>query len=436
MSDGQARWSAEDMWARHTMLVRSAATLVALQARVGVMSRFPDWSGAAADAAADSLRRSAIDIGDCVDVLTAIGLIVGRAGDDRSALDGWDRDSSTGAIDGLDRHVAAALDSLNAEGRAADDPVPLPHPTVSALLDAGNRRRVADHRRHLRAVEAALTKELRGTRWGGLFSNADAGLEQTRARLADLDALEAVLARPGRRLMDFDPGDVLTRAAVSVGDVDRATRFAVFVPGAGSTVRASLGGYDRDVAAVVTAASAGSDDAVAGVVWMGYEAPQWNTELVDPDRSVMGTAVAEAGAADLAAALDAVAAPDHRVTLVGHSYGTVVAAAALGHGARPDDVVLMGSPGWSVGTETTPIYVLEAATDPVADLGWFDTDPSELFGTTQLSAQGSVGHGRYLEPGSTSANNVAAVVAGTPPVPARRVVDVADALRILARVLF
>lgn len=84
----------------------------------------------------------------------------------------------------------------------------------------------------------------------------DAGLAETRQRLAAVDALIEVLARPERRLVHYEAGARRTLAAVSVGDLDGADRVAVVVPGAGTTVAGSIARHDGETAALVTEAGA------------------------------------------------------------------------------------------------------------------------------------------------------------------------------------
>ena len=122
---------------------------------------------------------------------------------------------------------------------------------------------------------------------------------------------------------------------------------------------------------------------------------------------------------------------DPHLTALGHSYGSLTTAYALQQAHGVDDAVLFGSPG--IGTDhvgdlhVPPGHtgVVEAAWDPVADLGWFGDDPNRLDGVTGLSARpatlpdgtataGSVLHAQYLTPGTTSQFNIAATVAGLP----------------------
>ncbi|MGB3771613.1 MAG: alpha/beta hydrolase [Rhodococcus sp. (in: high G+C Gram-positive bacteria)] len=442
-------WRAEDMWRRHTMLVTAGVHLDVLADRIRPLVGASGWEGSASDAARAATAAVADELGAASAMLRRIGVVAARAGDDRAALSRWDPDDESGALSDLDRSVAANLSHVgDAESRTEGVRTA---GSVDAL-DSANRRRMATMRRELVAAETRLTRELDESPFGGLFTDADAGVSQTRARLASLDALDEVLARPGRRLVHLQAGPRRTIAAVSVGDVDRADRIAVFVPGAGTTVDNSLAAQDLKTAAIVDAAGhVGPRSLIAGITWIGYEAPQWNTELFEPQRSVAGTAPAHLGAQTLTTTLDALHSSRHMlgdaertpaVTVVAHSYGTVVASEALGSvalgseamsdGAETDAVVVMGSPGWSAPPSAAPSpYVAEARWDPVADLGWFGPDPSELPNAIMMSTGAGSGHSSYLDPGSDSAHVVAQIVSGVD-VPSRtRTLDVADLIRLL-----
>ena len=87
---------------------------------------------------------------------------------------------------------------------------------------------------------------------------------------------------------------------------------------------------------------------VAGVAWLGFDAPECL-----PGECVKGAAYndfALGGAQRLADWVDSITHDDQHVTLIGHSYGTVVTGAAiwLGRAQNVDDVVSVGSPGLGV----------------------------------------------------------------------------------------
>ena len=295
------------------------------------------------------------------------------------------------------------------------------------VRDSANRRVLAAERLRLRAVEVELQKKLADNVFGGMFSDADAGLEQTRTRLASLDAIDATLAQGARQLLVLDNSSYEeTLAAVAVGDVDSATHVAVFVPGLDSTVYGNLLRYDGDMENVKDTVSQLVSESAAAVTWLDYQAPQLGWSLLDPDRSVASDAAARAGADRLVPfldGLDAARASDPHLSVLAHSYGSLTAATALRDDTGVDDFVALGSPGFgthSVADLRLPVghvFAAEAEGDIVADLGAFGRDPGALDGVTVLSTErsdgghDSIGHSDYLTEGSTSGRNTALVVA-------------------------
>lgn len=251
-------------------------------------------------------------------------------------------------------------------------------------------------------------------------------LAELRRRRDVVDVVAGAAAGDDRRLVLLDLERARPRAAVAVGDVDAADHVAVLTPGFGTTVGDDLPGVVTTVAGVRdrSAALLEGSGSVATVAWLGYDAP-----------GVLGVSTADAarrGGADLARFLDGVDAArgaDPHLTALGHSYGSLTTGYALQQAHGVDDAVLFGSPGIGtddVGDLAVPaghVGVVEAPWDPVADLGWFGDDPNRLDGVTGLSARGatlpdgtatagSVLHSQYLTPGTTSADNIAATVAG------------------------
>ncbi len=264
------------------------------------------------------------------------------------------------------------------------------------------------------------------------------------AQLASVRALRAVVSQRDdriRQLLLVDTSGRLTKAAVSVGDVDRAGHVAVFVGGLTTTVNGDVRRYDTTMGQMTDLArrqsrTHGDGRDVAAVTWMGYEAPQWN-DIIEPGRSVLLQRAAEAGAPPLASfanGLDASRGPAQQpqLTVWAHSYGSPTAGLALaGANTGVDDLVAFGSPGLGVNDlrqlhlPTGHVRVLETGDDVVADSARFGRDPDHLPGVDVLSTTrmalpdgttglASGGHSQYLAPGSTSAWNIAAVAAGTP----------------------
>src|SRR5439155_7923829 len=111
------------------------------------------------------------------------------------------------------------------------------------------------------------------------------------------------------------------------------------------------------------------------------------------------------------------------VTVVGHSYGSLVAARAAGvQPGAVDELVVLGSPG--VGADRAAdvpvpdghLWVGAASGDPVSRVSWFGADPAAAaFGGRRFNAESSDGasplaqHCGYLEPGGEALTAVARI---------------------------
>lgn len=265
-------------------------------------------------------------------------------------------------------------------------------------------------------------------------------------KLDGLDKVEEVLALGGRQLLTLDisrPEQLL--AAVAQGDVDTADHVAVFTPGLTTTVKDSLGGYDRDMAELRAvmgdelAASGRGDETTATVAWLGYEAPQVNGEVFDVagsdlDRSVASADLAKRGGDDLASFYNGInavhgGADNVHLTALGHSYGSTTTGYALQHGTGVDDAVFFGSPGLGT-SQLSDLHLaeghafnMETSSDPVGDLARFHGDPDMIRGIDRLSTGSSEvdgqelsrsgGHSEYLVNHSTSQHNMAVIATGS-----------------------
>jgi hypothetical protein len=237
-----------------------------------------------------------------------------------------------------------------------------------------------------------------------------------------------------RRFVLFDPaGD--GRAAEVLGDLSTADRVVILVPGVGTRLAdfdRGLGGVARRApatqaralaaAAVSAARSAAPGVRVAVVAWLGYD---------PPDGMGLAAARAEsaaAGARELVRFVDAVLAarPAATVTLVGHSYGAVVAGLAAPRlDARVTDLVAVGAPGMGVGdaddlrTEAR-VWAAEAPTDWIRRVpgvrlfglghGRHPVDPE--FGARLLPTGGVAGHDGYLVPGADTLTAIGRIAVG------------------------
>jgi Alpha/beta hydrolase len=294
-----------------------------------------------------------------------------------------------------------------------------------------------------------LQREIERLKNGWL--NAD-GWHTNPEKLADLTALQHALSgQPGARLMLLDadghPRKVL--AAIAIGDVDDAECVGVTVGGLNTRASSSVGQMVREAEAQRNKASelrrlAGRPgyDAVASVLWLGYDAPDSLTDVANIE-------LARRSAGSLNNFYKALAATtnvtDQRITAFGHSYGSLVTSLALQQGAPVSDVVLYGSPGvelsdaTGLGVQPGHAYYLIGVNDHVADVipgfGIFGRAPQDVPGMTELSTSTGLamggrygdgqihergyGHSEYPRLGSNgelrmSAYNMAAVLAGLP----------------------
>ncbi|MDP9799203.1 hypothetical protein J2S43_007715 [Catenuloplanes nepalensis] len=287
--------------------------------------------------------------------------------------------------------------------------------------------------------------DLRGAIPGGAAYARDAALIASLERLADQVAADA---DPPRFLVRFDP-ERDGRAVVAVGDPDRSAAVVTCVPGMTSDL-ASLGG-ELDRAARLAEAATALDPArrTAAVLWLDYDAPDF-----------VGEAAAETPARDAAPALhrfqEGLRASHEgdpaRQTVLGHSYGTLVAGVtARDLGLDADGLVLLASPGagvehatrlgvpevWASTSITDPIQhvpvsLLAAATDAAAVTGvpvlgtafafsspeeslWHGHNPADPgFGALAFPSQADAGHLGYWDRGGTALDALSRITLGLP----------------------
>ncbi|CAM5523782.1 hypothetical protein SAVIM338S_03990 [Streptomyces avidinii] len=247
-----------------------------------------------------------------------------------------------------------------------------------------------------------------------------ARMAQDAGRVGRADKLRAMGAGGKARFLAFD-GRGKGRAIEVFGDLETADRITVLVPGSDTT----LDTYQRFRAGAVSLQQrlqAGHGRS-AVVAWLGYDTP-----------GTISTTVLTTGRADEAAAelgpflsrLERTTAPDARLSLLCHSYGSVVCARTE-TGPKVTDMVLFGSPG--TGSDSVAglptharVWAGRGAGDwiggvPHVRLGGvgFGTDPMDpAFGARPFAA-GPGGHSDYLKPGTESLDSLASIVLDTSP---------------------
>ncbi|MDF6022163.1 alpha/beta hydrolase [Streptomyces sp. JH34] len=290
--------------------------------------------------------------------------------------------------------------ALPVSGAARPAAVPAPAPAVLAPLGTVAASeldaRYAAGRREIRAARDMATQH---------------GDSRRAAALGDM-------AGPGRRFLMFDGRDG-GRSAEVLGDLSRARRIAVLVPGAGVDLD-HYGRLRQGAQALLGELGGGS----AVVAWLGYRTP-----------ATLGPSSLTAGRADEAApglrtfvGELTQASPRARTTVLCHSYGSVVCARAAS-GLDVADIVLYGSPGTGAGS-AAGLHTRATVRAGLGGNDWiariphttlplpfvtvgFGTDPvSPEFGAEVFDA-GDAGHSDYLRRGSVSLRGIAGIVAGT-----------------------
>jgi pimeloyl-ACP methyl ester carboxylesterase len=213
------------------------------------------------------------------------------------------------------------------------------------------------------------------------------------------------------------------------GDLASAEHIVVIVPGSGWDRHAILTRTGPEKANPVAGAQAlraemlrqAPSARVAVVVWLGYDTPE------NIDRQAARSERAIPGARDLTRFVAGLpgTAP---VSLVGHSYGTVVVGRAAAHSPRATEVVALASPGMDTGSAPgldtrARVWAARVPGDPIGysphvRLGGYGhgTDPIDpRFGARIFRTGSAQGHGGYYAPGTESLANLARIALGRTP---------------------
>jgi pimeloyl-ACP methyl ester carboxylesterase len=265
--------------------------------------------------------------------------------------------------------------------------------------------------------------------------------ENAKRRKQTLDAVHAQIdSKTDKQLLVVDLSGEIPKVAIATGNVDTADHVSVYVPGTGG-VPWDKPDSGNDLATYVPQAEAlkttteellnhaGSNETVATIAWIGYDAPDNLTQ------AALGTDANRAAPA-LASFLNGVDSArgddDPHLTVIGHSYGSVVTSEALQRGTATDDVVFTGSPGlessgasWSLpdlNLQSGHVYNESASGDWVVRTEIFGPRPDRLDGVVDLSTKvettpigemrSATGHSEYFNARTTALYNQAVVIAG------------------------
>jgi hypothetical protein len=245
----------------------------------------------------------------------------------------------------------------------------------------------------------------------------------TASRAGNTGLASALNGMRSYHFIDFNPrGQGL--AAEVIGDLATAKRVAVLVPGSdtslttfGSRGTSSPQGGARALAAEAHRLDPGNHLAV--IAWLGYNTP----DTLSP--GVLTSGDAGQGASALRPLVDALARHGYQVSLLCHSYGSVVCGRAAAH-LPVTDIAVVGSPGMDVSSvramhTTARVWAGRGASDWIKNvphvqflgLG-FGQDPMDSAFGARIFAAGSGGHSSYFKPGGISLRNLACIALGDP----------------------
>jgi len=210
----------------------------------------------------------------------------------------------------------------------------------------------------------------------------------------------------------------LQHYAVLFGDIESAEHVAVIIPGVGDGTNL-CDDWIPDAQNLFEKAPA-----TAVVLWKGYDNP------VDVMAAAAGSIECSE---DLVTAANELTAfvesldlePEQSLTVVAHSFGSIVTGAALADcGLVVTDVIVVGSPGMTVDelrelhVQQSHFFSEQAPGDAIAELGVFGAAPSSpTFGGTRMSVNAPdhphvQSHSEYFTPESEALENIADVVTG------------------------
>lgn len=243
--------------------------------------------------------------------------------------------------------------------------------------------------------------------------------------LRRMDRFRSMLAHD-RHFLTFDPSGK-GRAAEVFGNLDRAERISVVVPGVdtnlmtlertGHKANTAPVGMAKSLYAAEHKARPGTRTAV--IAWADYTAPAG----IGMD-AALGN-LAERGAVRLSALVGALPGRTP-VSLFCHSYGSVLCGvAASGLPAKVTDIAVAGSPGMRVRNAgqlhtAATVWAMRDRDDWIEDVPNLEVgglghgaDPVDTgFGSAVMSAGDAIGHSGYFEPGTESLSNFAEIGVG------------------------
>ncbi|WP_244431575.1 alpha/beta hydrolase [Segniliparus rugosus] len=308
------------------------------------------------------------------------------------------------ALLGEQTHEAAAeLDGQSGFAKRYPELIGNRDGVTASVRDQANRSLIPRRRAELEAARDKLRRELAADKFHGAFNDKDSDLFYAERKLEGLAAVERSLAaHPEAKLLllDMSSGE-RGKAAIAIGDPDTADHISITTPGINSSPGQTLTGMVDEAAKLKSEGETilrkqGSDESVASIAWIGYDPPQFNWEGTNPGPGwgdelkgvyeLSQDSRARAGSESFARFCQGLAAvwrpaadssaqrPD--ITVLGHSYGSLVVSLALQQLPKGtvSNAVFYGSPGIDMTETADPdqlglapnhAFVLESDDDPI-----------------------------------------------------------------------
>lgn len=268
---------------------------------------------------------------------------------------------------------------------------------IALLEEIGAIGRAIDH---VCAVEIALICTAQEPTSASLAEYSDLDLQavhELTLATATPEVRELAAGFPEARLLPASDGVVL-----AFGDIETAPSVTTIVPGVGSADPSSWHAYAQRTQAIAGSAQG------AAVLWLDYRAPSNLLAATATYPAAVGGDRLREFQAELRRR-SARRGNEPHLTVLGHSYGTVVAGKAAAGGLNADALVLAGSPGVGIDKaseldlrgEQPRVIATTSPTDPigltVGDVGGVHgPDPADpAFGAELWTATG--GHSSYWE---------------------------------------
>lgn len=333
--------------------------------------------------------------------------------------------------DGLSDDERAELIATNPALVGPTDGIP------AEFRDQANRVLLKDKRRWLESERVrleGLIAPLRGPGSTAARMKLQGELAAVNGKLSGIDAIKKRLTKGDAASDDSDryylmqiQHSVDGQAIVARGNPDTADNVVTYIPGTGSGLSTIEGDLERSDLMQGAAKASEPSESTSVITYMGYNAPAGLTNAtqqsyaheakLDLDRFQDGLRATHEGA------------PSHN-TVLGHSYGSVVAAVGAHEtGLAVDNVVMVASPGGvydhasELGVDN--VYATIADQDPVDNQPFHgpDTDSrdygADVFESSPSKSRSpdilnTAAHSEYWDDGNKALRNMGHIIAGNP----------------------